>query len=101
MHSQCRTVGPILDRGKPSRTTEFQIVEKGGPHWNQTAEVSRFRQRSEPSDVFLQQSKGNSVRATRRSSLQIFPQHLRFPFVFQLRTTWTKLSAASSRPFRV
>jgi len=68
--------GPICDRGKPSRTTEFQIVEKGIPHWNQRTEVSRFRRRSEPSDVPLQKSKGNSVRATRRSSLRIFPQPL-------------------------
>ncbi len=31
-----------------------------------------------------------------------FPRnHFHFPFVFQLRTFWTKLSAASSRPFRV
>src|SRR6266436_5738054 len=68
--------GPICDRGKHSRTTEFQIVEKGILHWNQRTEVSRFRRRSEPSDVSLQKSKGNSVRATRRSSLRIFPQPL-------------------------
>jgi hypothetical protein len=30
---------------------EFQIVEKGIPHWNQRTEVSRFRRRSEPSDL--------------------------------------------------
>jgi hypothetical protein len=35
--------GPICDRGKPFRTTEFQIVEKGIPHWNQRTEVSGFR----------------------------------------------------------
>src|SRR5713226_5977335 len=62
--------GPICDRGKPSRNTEFQIVEKGIPHWNQRTEVSRFRRKSEPFNVSLQKSKGNSVRATRRSSLR-------------------------------
>src|SRR6266446_7695249 len=73
MHPQCRTVGPDLRRGKPSRTTEFQIVEKGIPHWNQRTKVSRFRRRRQPSDVSLQKSKGNSVRATRRSSASNFP----------------------------
>jgi hypothetical protein len=43
--------GPICDGGKLSRTTEFQIVEKGKSHWIQRTEVSRFRRRSEPSDV--------------------------------------------------
>jgi len=68
---------------KPSRTTEFQIVEKGIPHWNQRTEVSRFRRRSEPSDVSLQKSKGNSVRATGRSSVRIFPQPLSICFLFK------------------
>src|ERR1700739_2420906 len=29
MHPEYRTVGPVCDHGKPARTTEFQIVEKG------------------------------------------------------------------------
>jgi hypothetical protein len=31
---------------------------------------------------------------------EFFRNHFHFPFVFQLRTSWTKLSAATSRPFR-
>src|SRR6266581_1431372 len=87
--------GPICDRGKPFRTTEFQIVEKGIPHWNQRTEASRFRRRSEPSDVSLQRSKGNSV--SRNPKVVEFSRN-HFQFIFQLRTSWTKLSAASLRP---
>src|SRR5229473_1172446 len=93
--------GPICDRGKHSRTTEFQIAEKGILHWNQRTEVSRFRRRSEPSDVSLQKSKGNSVRATRRSSLRIFPQPLSFSISFTIKDLLDKAECRQFKTFRV
>src|SRR5712692_6147861 len=92
--------GPICDRGKPSRTTEFQIVEKGILHWHQRTEVSRFRRRSEPSDVSLQKSKGNSVRATRRSSLRIFPQPLSFSICFPIKDLLDKAECRQFKTFQ-
>jgi hypothetical protein len=68
--------GPICDRGKPSKTTEFQIVEKGILHWNQRTEVSRFRRRSEPSDVSQQKSKGRSVRESPHVSGEVLKRFL-------------------------
>src|SRR5260370_34085800 len=92
--------GLICDRGKPSRTTEFQIVEKGIPHGNKRTEVSRFRRRSEPSDVSPQKSKSNSVRATRRSSLRIFPQPLSFCICFTIKDFLDKAECRQFRTFQ-
>src|ERR1700675_2807285 len=101
MHLQCQTAGPHLRPRKASRTTVFQIVEMGKPHWNQRTEVSRFRRRSEPSDVSQQKSKGNSVRATRRSSLRVFPQPPSFSICFPIKDLLDKAECRQFKTFQI
>src|SRR5712692_2859675 len=88
--------GSICDRGKPSRTTEFQIVEKGYRTGTKERKCHGFDEEvSLP--TFLCKNRNVTPSAQPEGRHFEFSRN-HFQFVFQLRTSWTKLSAASSRP---